>query len=286
MSTTTISTTTSNPLIEQAKANPLYPVISAYLDTVKTRKGTEPTEAQKENFILEAIANQLNPIKKQAYLIGYDTKDGANFSTIVSISGLTSIAARTREYAGIDQPRFTFNGAKLESCSVTVYRIVNSEKCAFVGNAYYDERVQKTYDGKPTEQWAKQPRTMLEKCARAAALRNAFPEQLGSFYDEAEMPPVEAVKVEPKEEFITDPQLKKILKEILPKLSELQGRTIENLQTAICETFKKSNLTELTKTEAQKVIQSALEKITELESSQSQEAESPLVEGQKVYTEV
>lgn len=185
MSNTTAITTQSN-----TASNSLTAVINAYLDTVRTAKGTRPTEEQKKNFLLECLANGLNPIKKQAYLIGYDSASGPSFSTVVSINGITSIASRTGEYAGLDQTRFRYNGDKIESCSVTVYRLVKGQRCAFTGSAYFSERVQ------TGGQWQKQPMTMLEKCARAAALRSAFPEELGSLYDEAEMPPVQNVVVQ------------------------------------------------------------------------------------------
>lgn len=199
---TTISTTTQNTLdpFQEAQKSPIFPIIKSYLDTVITKKGNAPTDEQKKNFILECVANKLNPIKKQAYLIGYDSYSGPSFATIVSISGQTSIAARTGLYAGVDQPQFFYNNNQLISCSVTVYKIVQGIRCGFTGNAYMKERIQTKdvwIDGRntgnkvPTEQWVKQPKTMIEKCARAAALRNAFPEELGNFYDETEMPPTD-----------------------------------------------------------------------------------------------
>jgi hypothetical protein len=39
----------------------------------------------------------------------------------------------------------------------------------------------------PNEMWKKRPRGQLEKCAEAAALRAAFPEELGNDYAAEEM---------------------------------------------------------------------------------------------------
>ena len=45
-----------------------------------------------------------------------------------------------------------------------------------------------TYDGKPTGQWATRSATMIQKCAKVAALRDAFPRVFGGVYIAEEMP--------------------------------------------------------------------------------------------------
>jgi phage recombination protein Bet len=191
MSHITTTSTTANPILEKIKSDPLYQVVQAYLDTIKTKLGKTPSDEVRDNFILTCVTFKLNPLKKQIYLLGYDRKDGsATFNEIVSASGFTAIASRTGEFAGVDQPRFIYNDQKLDSCSVTVYRLIQGQRCAFTGNAYYDERANDQFGIK--SQFKEQPKTMLEKCARAAALRIAFPEELGNKYDIDEMPRDEA----------------------------------------------------------------------------------------------
>lgn len=51
----------------------------------------------------------------------------------------------------------------------------------------FDEYVQKTKDGKPTDFWNRMPATMLAKCAESLALRATFPEELGGIYTKEEM---------------------------------------------------------------------------------------------------
>lgn len=124
------------------------------------------------------------------------------------IAEIRTTAARTGQYAGIDAVEFgpmverTFSGQTggnntevvtktvkyPEWASVVVYRITAGEKCAYHAKVYWEE----TYAtmGKsdvPNEMWGKRPRGQLDKCVEAAALRKAFPEELGNVYAAEEM---------------------------------------------------------------------------------------------------
>ncbi len=124
------------------------------------------------------------------------------------ISEIRTTAHRTGEYAGIDAVQFgeditaDFEGftgrngderiAKTvtfpEWASVTVYRWVKGQRVGFNALVYWEE----TYAtiGKtevPNDMWAKRPRGQLMTCVEAAALRMAFPEELGNTYAAEEM---------------------------------------------------------------------------------------------------
>lgn len=124
--------------------------------------------------------------------------------------GITEIritAMRTKDYAGKDEAKFgptaskhfTHSyGGKSESldldipewCQLTVYRLVQGVRCAFVGPKVYWIEAYATKDRWseiPNEMWAGRPSGQLEKCAEAASLRAAFPEELGSEYAAEEM---------------------------------------------------------------------------------------------------
>lgn len=275
-------TTTNNPLLaelpaELKKDNIALHLSLTYLDTVQTWKGTKPTDKDKVNFLLQSISYNLNPIKKQCYLLPYEGNTGASFTFAVSIGGLTSIASRTGQYAGRDQARFNYIDDKLESCSVTVYRIVSNLRCGFTATAYYSERVGKKKDGSLTEFWLKQPKTMLEKCAFATALRSAFPDELSGAYSEEELPPttttVEATAKTPEIDYISDAQLKKLLKDVLPSLAQIKAITVEDLQSQICERWKVGTITELSKQQANSTIEKGLAKIKEIQEGLSSDSE-------------
>jgi phage recombination protein Bet len=69
-----------------------------------------------------------------------------------------------------------------EWCRITVYKVVKGIRCAFVGPmVYWDEAYAKEsrYSDIPNEMWRDRRNGQLEKCAEAASLRAAFPEELG-----------------------------------------------------------------------------------------------------------
>lgn len=114
-----------------------------------------------------------------------------------SITEVQTTASRTGKYAGMDEPKWgepitrIFKGVKKnntgetvieltfpEYCAVTVYRIVDGQKCAFTEPVYWEEcyaRVGKTE--LPNDMWVKRKRGQLLKVAKAFSLRAAFPEE-------------------------------------------------------------------------------------------------------------
>ncbi len=145
-----------------------------------------------------------------------------------AVSALRATAFRTGQYAGCDETNFgptkTFHfddkvgwGEKAERIVVdvempewaqmTVYRFINGIKCKFPGpRVYYIG----AYGAKgkseiPNDKWGVSGDSyMLEKCAEAAALRKAFPEELGGVNAAEEMegrkfniPPGETIDHEP-----------------------------------------------------------------------------------------
>lgn len=129
-----------------------------------------------------------------------------------SISELRTTAFRTKQYAGKDatvfgplkKKKFTGtlegrNGYKdrnidvivafPEWAQITLYRTVNNERQAFVSpKVYWLEsygRMGKT--DVPNEMWQKRSNGQFEKCVEAAALRVAFPEEIGNDYAAEEM---------------------------------------------------------------------------------------------------
>jgi hypothetical protein len=66
-----------------------------------------------------------------------------------------------------------------EWCEVTVYRLVGGVRCAFTEPVFWEEAYSRSSSRSelPTDMWAKRPRGQLHKCAKAASLRAAFPEE-------------------------------------------------------------------------------------------------------------
>lgn len=76
-----------------------------------------------------------------------------------------------------------------EWAQITVYKMVQGQRVAFVGPKV---RFMEIFSGKgglkvPNDRWQRAPWQMLEKCAEAAALRRAFPDELGDTWSAEEM---------------------------------------------------------------------------------------------------
>jgi phage recombination protein Bet len=167
-------------------------------------------------------ARNLDPLKKPVHIVPmYDSKLGRYVETIwPSISEIRITAHRTQSYAGCDAAEFgpdvtesftgkiRVRGEKDESgrsqsrseektvgvsypqwCQITVWRFVQGEPRKFVGpKVYWKETYASIQDsGVPNSMWERRSRGQLEKCAEAAALRKAFPEELGTVYAAEEM---------------------------------------------------------------------------------------------------
>lgn len=256
--------------------SPILSVVNNYLATVKTSKGTPPDEATKQNFINQCVAYELNPIKRQAYLTGYDSNGGAKFTFIVGIDGFTTIASRTGAYAGKDQARFTYSDNQLDSASVTVYRLVQGQKCAFTGQAYFDEYKQ------PSPLWTKMPKTMLEKCAFAKALRSAFPESLSGLYTDDE--------INTKERELIEIEVLDSILRIIQEISQLKNTPEKTITDFWAAHYQVTDLVELTPAQGKQCLKALDKKLSDLktvevETVEQDQAKLPIL-GTNPLTEV
>lgn len=131
------------------------------------------------------LARKLDIFKRSIQIVPiWDKSARKNVDTIwPSIAELRVTAHRTGEYAGHDRPEIIFDNDGLPiECTFTVYRMVKGEKCAFSSTIWYSEVVNKTSKDEINPMWTKRPIGQLTKCAEAAALRAAFPEEIGNDY--------------------------------------------------------------------------------------------------------
>lgn len=149
------------------------------------------TDTDIVEFISMCKFNKLNPFTKEAFLVKYGDKPA---SIITSQEAFMKRADACEEYDGIesgiivvrDGHVLDLNGAfKLPTDTlVGGWAIVHrtDKKHPFearISMAEYDK-------GQST--WKQMPCTMINKCAKVAALRMAFPTQLGAMYISDEMP--------------------------------------------------------------------------------------------------
>lgn len=147
-------------------------------------------------------AHKLDVFKRVVHIVPIYSKEKKRYVESVwpGIQLLRTTAFRTNQFVGQDETEFgplmtrtfqtEYNGEVTvevaEWARVTVYRRINGERCKFVGpKVYWDETYsRKGKSPEPNEMWLKRPSGQLEKCATAASLRNAFPEDIGEYIHE------------------------------------------------------------------------------------------------------
>lgn len=141
----------------------------------------------------------LDVLKHPVHIVQiYDSKKKCMVDTVwQGISELRTTAMRTGVYAGCDETVYgnditeKFGNIEVtypEWAQVTVYRMVAGQRVPFHGGKVrWQETVSRTKDGVPNSMWRQRPYGQIEKCAEAAALRKAFPEELGNEYCAEEM---------------------------------------------------------------------------------------------------
>ena len=157
-------------------------------------------------------ARKLDPFKKPVHIVPmWDSKKRAYVETIwPGISEVRTTAFRTGQYAGCDEAEFgptiekTFTGKVKkgdsyeeqtvtvefpEWCRMTVYRVLGDRVCKFVGPKvkWLESYATIGNTDLPNDMWQSRPEGQIEKCAEAASLRKAFPEELGNQLTAEEM---------------------------------------------------------------------------------------------------
>ena len=135
------------------------------------------TDQEMGMFLALCKFQKLNPFLKEAYLIKYGT---APATIVTGKEAFLKRATRNPIYKGHrtgieDDGQVAWAEVYKEGFEVPIRVEVD-----------FDEYVGKKRDGTVNAQWATKPKTMLKKVALVQALREAFPEDLGSLYTEEE----------------------------------------------------------------------------------------------------
>ncbi len=158
-----------------------------------------PNATSTESVILALSycrARKLDPFKRNVHIVPIWNKELRRYTDTIwpGIGELRTTAFRTGEYAGRGATTFGPDVTKQvgsmeltfpEWAQVTVFRMVKGQRVEFSGpRVYWLETYAniKREDDTPNDMWANRPRGQIDKCAEAAALRSAFPEEIGSDY--------------------------------------------------------------------------------------------------------
>lgn len=155
------------------------------VELIKASVARGASDLELKLFLYQCQRTGLDPLSRQIHFV----KRGDQGTIQTGIDGYRVMAERTRECAGIDDAKFEYvegDPAKYPLlATVTVYRLVQGQKCSFTATARWSEY----FPSNEKQQffWKKMPCGQLAKCAEALALRKAFPAELSGVYTHEEM---------------------------------------------------------------------------------------------------
>lgn len=138
-----------------------------------------------EPFLVQCRLKGLNPFIGQCWPKVIFENEKQRVVLCATIDALRLQAMRTREYVGIEPPTFQMDGDLPASARCTVQRSINGTVRSFTAEVFRDELLPLAQEYAEDSKDAfcdRMPKTWLGKCAKAAALRDAFPQELGGVY--------------------------------------------------------------------------------------------------------
>jgi phage recombination protein Bet len=164
-------------------------VTNDQMELIRTTVAKDATPDELKLFLYDCQRQGTHPLDRLLHF----TKRAGKYTPITSIDFMRIRAAETGELAGSDDAVFTGTPAQNGfEAHVTVYRLVQGQRCAFSATARWSE-----YKPDQAFMWNKMPHTMLGKCAEALALRKGFPRQLAGLYAKEEMDQAEKADRKP-----------------------------------------------------------------------------------------
>lgn len=162
-----------------------------------------PSADQKEvSLFLQLCKSQrLNPFVKDAYLVKYRDSPA---QMITNYQVFNRRACRNENYAGIENGVVVLrNGEIVHKDGSAVYKAAGETLLGGWAKVYFKDNRKPAYaevalDDYSTgkSNWSKMPGVMIEKCAKAAAWRLAFPDDLQGMYCSEEMQQAQPQQVE------------------------------------------------------------------------------------------
>jgi phage recombination protein Bet len=167
-------------------------IVRSYL-CKPTRQGVQASEADCMNFMMMCKARALNPFERDCFLVGYDGRNGAEFSIITAISAFLKRAEASAEFDGLESGvivkdkdgaivdrvgDFTLDGDEILGGWAKVHK--KNIRIPIVARLNLRARY------KDNQFWNNDKAGMIVKCAESDALRTAFPTKLGGLYVEPE----------------------------------------------------------------------------------------------------
>lgn len=152
------------------------------LVAVKTKSGKVPSDRDIIKFMLLCKARRLNPFEGDAYLVGYDGKDGPVFTLITGHQAYLKRAASNPDYDGMQSGVIVFTGnGELVNREGDFHLETDTLVGAWASLHFktkthpMTDRVNLKAYRKPFGVWLTDPAGMIVKVAECSVLRKAFP---------------------------------------------------------------------------------------------------------------
>lgn len=161
----------SNELVKQGE------LTQAQIELIRKTVARDATNDELKLFLYRAESLGLDPLKPgQIYFIKYGNSPG---TIVVGIDGFRAKAVRTGKLSGIKRGVLRNDKGQCIGAWAEIYR------SDWQHPAREEVNMQEYNTGK--HNWLKMPETMIKKVAECAALRMAFPDDLGGVYAPEEM---------------------------------------------------------------------------------------------------
>ena len=202
-------------------------LVESIFPTAKTAEAVEMALAY-------CKARDMDIMKRPVHIVPvWDKTRRCEVETVwAGLHEVRSTAHRTSSYAGIDPIEYgpmleqNLGGTNVkfpEWAKATVYRVVQGTRCPFTQTVHWLETYSGGKNNKPSPMWVKRPNDQLAKCAEVAALRMAFPEELGNEYVAEEMEGKEMEFAQPKAVVKPAPVLVEVVAEVIPAEPQKAG---------------------------------------------------------------
>lgn len=234
--------TDSNKLSDQIKARGISP------EQWHTLAGSLYPGAKNASILLVidyCHARKLDPLKRPCHIVPMKVGDDWRDVILPGIYEYRTTAQRTGQYLGHSVPDYgefvEFHGVSApEWCDFTVYRWNDGaqQRAEYPVRTYFREVCAVRWDRDKGEEvvnarWTRAPVQMLTKCAEAAALREAFPDELGGEMTADEMrgqPAIEGEVEEAETRRVGPVKLRKVVEAIRDVIAREDAFDLEELR--------------------------------------------------------
>ncbi len=155
---------------------------------IKTKSGKTCSDNDAMKFMMMCSARLLNPWEGDAFLVGYDGREGPTFSLITAHQAFLKRAELNPEYDGMKSGIIVQQEGELKDLEGDFYTEGQIVKGGWA-TIFFKNRKQPMHKRIRLERfqkswgiWQDDPAGMISKCAEADALRSSFPTMLGGLY--------------------------------------------------------------------------------------------------------